>query len=84
MFLVLFQYSEQQRQRDPDGVGGLVAEVVPTNSCLVFCPTRKNCEAVARLICSALKRCVFVFVLGARNMYHGIISTPVIFWMNIS
>ncbi|XP_043192767.1 helicase POLQ-like [Amphibalanus amphitrite] len=51
----LFQYTEQQRQRDPDGVGGLVAEVVPANSCLVFCPTRKNCEAVARLICSALK-----------------------------
>ena len=55
---VLSQYSEQQRQRDPDGVGGLVAEVVPANSCLVFCATRKNCEAVARLICSALKRWV--------------------------
>ena len=54
--VVLSQYSAQQRQRDPDGVGGLVAEVVPDNSCLVFCPTRKNCEAVARMICAALKR----------------------------
>ncbi|XP_037087624.1 helicase POLQ-like [Pollicipes pollicipes] len=51
-----FQYSPEQRKRDPDGVGGLVAEVVPANSCLVFCPTRKNCEAVALMICGALGR----------------------------
>ncbi|KAG8224942.1 hypothetical protein J437_LFUL006442 [Ladona fulva] len=49
-----FQYSSQMLLSDPDQLGGLVAEVVPANSCLVFCPTKKNCENVASLICQIL------------------------------
>jgi POLQ-like helicase len=35
---------------DPDGLTGLVQEVIPENSCLIFCSTKKNCEDVAMLI----------------------------------
>ncbi|CAB0018692.1 unnamed protein product, partial [Nesidiocoris tenuis] len=35
---------------DPDGLGALVREAVPKNSCLVFCQSKKNCENVAKLI----------------------------------
>lgn len=41
---------------DPDLIGGLVMEVIPQSSCLVFCPTKKNCENVAQLICSVLPK----------------------------
>ena len=41
---------------DPDLIGGLVMEVIPQSSCLVFCPTKKNCENVAQLICNVLPK----------------------------
>lgn len=37
-------------------VGGLVGEVVPEHSCLVFCPTKRNCETLAELICRILPK----------------------------
>lgn len=40
---------------DPDHIIALVTEVIPTHSCLVFCPTKKNCENVAVMICKYLK-----------------------------
>jgi len=42
------------RKIDPDGVGALVGEVVPQHCCLVFCPTKKNCESVAQLVSRTL------------------------------
>ena len=39
---------------DPDHVFGLVLEVIPDNSCLVFCPTKKNCENVAMMLCKMM------------------------------
>ncbi|CAH0386882.1 unnamed protein product [Bemisia tabaci] len=39
---------------DPDFVAGLVREVIPDYSCLVFCASKKNCENVALLICRTL------------------------------
>lgn len=50
------EYSEKMRAADPDGVGGLVAEIVPLHSCLVFCATKRNCQAVSLLICRALNK----------------------------
>jgi replicative superfamily II helicase len=50
------QYSATAASVDPDLIGGLVMEVIPENSCLVFCPTKKNCENVAQLICSVLSK----------------------------
>lgn len=49
-------YTEEQLQSDPDQIGALVAETVPDDSCLVFCPSRKNCENVALLICQTLPK----------------------------
>lgn len=41
---------------DPDHIIALVTEVIPNNSCLVFCPTKKNCENVAEMICKYLNK----------------------------
>ncbi|XP_069680536.1 helicase POLQ-like [Periplaneta americana] len=49
-----YSYATNSVCVDPDLIGGLVMEVIPDNSCLVFCPTKKNCENVAQLICSVL------------------------------
>jgi len=38
------------KSQDPDHVVPLVLEVIPQYSCLVFCPTKKNCENVALMI----------------------------------
>ncbi|XP_064481945.1 helicase POLQ-like [Ornithodoros turicata] len=40
----------QMKQQDPELLTVLVREVIPKNSCLVFCPTKKNCENVALLL----------------------------------
>jgi len=49
--LCAWQYTAEQKSLDVDCLAALVLEVVPHNSCLVFCPTKKNCENVAQLIC---------------------------------
>ncbi|KAF7252615.1 Helicase POLQ-like [Varanus komodoensis] len=51
-----FKYSSNLQKTDPDHLIALVAEVIPKYSCLVFCPTKKNCENVAEMICKHLKR----------------------------
>nr|XP_046232065.1 helicase POLQ-like isoform X4 [Scatophagus argus] len=53
--LLNFKYSSAMQKMDPDHVIALVTEVIPTHSCLVFCPTKKNCENVAGMICKYLK-----------------------------
>ncbi|KAF5286180.1 hypothetical protein FQR65_LT12938 [Abscondita terminalis] len=47
-------YSDKLNQIDPDHIGGLVMETIPDGSCLVFCPTKKNCENVAKLLCKVI------------------------------
>ena len=47
-----YNYTKEQTFKDPDHVVGLCSEVIPESSCLVFCPSKKNCENVASLICS--------------------------------
>uniref|UniRef100_A0A3B4ZRH4 Helicase, POLQ like n=1 Tax=Stegastes partitus TaxID=144197 RepID=A0A3B4ZRH4_9TELE len=53
--LLNFKYSSSMQKVDPDHIIALVTEVIPTHSCLVFCPTKKNCENVAQMICRYLK-----------------------------
>ncbi|KAG9342589.1 hypothetical protein JZ751_016021 [Albula glossodonta] len=50
-----FKYSSNMQKIDPDHIIALVTEVIPVHSCLVFCPTKKNCENVAVMICKYLK-----------------------------
>lgn len=43
---------------DPDQLAALVLEMVPQSSCLVFCPTKKNCQNVALHLAYCLQRYV--------------------------
>ncbi|XP_058790306.1 helicase POLQ-like isoform X2 [Phymastichus coffea] len=54
--IINYQYTEKARERDKDFLGGLVMEVAPKDSCLVFCSTKKNCENVAVLLVDVLKK----------------------------
>ncbi|KAH8365770.1 hypothetical protein KR093_004238, partial [Drosophila rubida] len=47
---VNYNYSPAVERADPDHLAGLISECAPENCCLVFCPTRKNCENVALLL----------------------------------
>ena len=64
------QYSDTLKKMDPDHLVALVTEVIPSYSCLVFCPTKKNCENVAEMICKSLSKYVnllkifcFIFIM---------------------
>uniref|UniRef100_A0A8C0GIE7 Helicase, POLQ like n=1 Tax=Chelonoidis abingdonii TaxID=106734 RepID=A0A8C0GIE7_CHEAB len=54
--LLNFKYSSNLQKMDPDHLIALVTEVIPSYSCLVFCPTKKNCENVAEMICKYLNK----------------------------
>jgi len=54
--LLLSQTNEDSKRGDPDQLTGLVLEVVPNNSCLIFCSTKKNCENVAQLLCEFMPK----------------------------
>ncbi|XP_058403401.1 helicase POLQ-like isoform X3 [Diceros bicornis minor] len=51
-----YKYSDTLKKMDPDHLVALVTEVIPDYSCLVFCPTKKNCENVAQMICKILSK----------------------------
>ncbi|KAH8278259.1 hypothetical protein KR044_009024, partial [Drosophila immigrans] len=53
---VNYNYSPAVERADPDHLAGLVSECAPENCCLVFCPTRKNCENVALLLSRTLPK----------------------------
>ena len=50
------QYATGDKELDPDNLGGLITEVAPKDSCLVFCSNKKNCENVAILLTEVLHR----------------------------
>ncbi|NXP53670.1 HELQ Helicase, partial [Heliornis fulica] len=54
--LLNFKYSSNLEKADPDHIIALVTEVIPKYSCLIFCPTKKNCENVALMVCRYLKK----------------------------
>ncbi|XP_060043727.1 helicase POLQ-like isoform X2 [Erinaceus europaeus] len=54
--LLNYKYSDALKKMDPDHLVALVTEVIPNYSCLVFCPTKKNCENVAEMICKFLSK----------------------------
>nr|XP_021525286.1 helicase POLQ-like isoform X5 [Aotus nancymaae] len=51
-----YKYSDTLKKMDPDHLVALVTEVIPNYSCLVFCPSKKNCENVAEMICKFLSK----------------------------
>jgi POLQ-like helicase len=51
------QYAnDQMKTADPDFLIGLVLEVIPNSSCLIFCSTKRNCENVATLLAQFLPK----------------------------
>ncbi|XP_064917928.1 helicase POLQ-like isoform X2 [Columba livia] len=54
--LLNFKYSSNLQKADPDHIIALVTEVIPKYSCLIFCPTKKNCENVASMVCKYLQK----------------------------
>ncbi|XP_076999078.1 helicase POLQ-like [Tamandua tetradactyla] len=54
--LLNYKYPDTLKKMDPDHLVALVTEVIPIYSCLVFCPTKKNCENVAEMICKFLSK----------------------------
>ncbi|XP_037930129.1 helicase POLQ-like [Teleopsis dalmanni] len=57
---VNFKYTESVARCDPDHLAGLVTECAPKHCCLIFCPTRKNCENVALLLTQILPKSRFL------------------------
>lgn len=55
-FPILFQYNDEVQKMDPDHIAGLVSEVIPNESCLIFCPSKRNCENLATLLCNVLPK----------------------------
>ena len=51
---ITFPYTVEMEKSDPDHLQGLVSEVIPEKSCLIFCASKKNCENVAVMLCSAM------------------------------
>lgn len=49
-----FEYSDAQRRIDPDHVIGLVMETIPKEPCLIFCPTKRQCEQLCSLLIAHL------------------------------
>ncbi|XP_036056125.1 helicase POLQ-like isoform X3 [Onychomys torridus] len=54
--LLNYKYSDVLKRMDPDHLVALVTEVIPNYSCLVFCPSKKNCENVAEMLCKFLSK----------------------------
>ncbi|KAG1672809.1 Helicase POLQ-like [Nymphon striatum] len=50
-----FDYTQEMKRMDPDYLMGSIKEIVLSNSCLIFCLTKKNCENVAQLVCNVLQ-----------------------------
>lgn len=50
IFEICLQVAKHIQSRDPDNVIGLVSEVLPEHSCLIFCPTKKQCESLTNNI----------------------------------
>ncbi|KAK7109405.1 helicase POLQ-like [Littorina saxatilis] len=48
--ILTFPHTEQSGQMDPDHLLHLVLEIIPDNSCLLFCPTKRYCENVALML----------------------------------
>ncbi|XP_058834716.1 helicase POLQ-like [Topomyia yanbarensis] len=56
-----YGYTEEQKRVDPDHVIALVLEVIPSDSCLIFCPTKRQCEQLCNLLTEHLPRELLVY-----------------------
>ncbi|EJW85888.1 type III restriction enzyme [Wuchereria bancrofti] len=51
------------KNRDPDGLVPLLYDIVPKRSVLIFCPTKKNCENVCKMLSHLMPKLAIVKAL---------------------
>ena len=61
-------YTDELKLSDPDHLCSLAMEVIPGNSCMVFCATKKNCENVALLLAQGLPRYLLAVYLNLLDL----------------
>lgn len=67
-YICFLKYSKKAIVIDPDKIGGLVMDIVPKDSCLIFCSNRKNCENIALLMTKVLFRYIIYQLNKMCNM----------------
>lgn len=72
--------SAESRKIDPDGLGVLVAEIAPEHCCLVFCPTKKNCESVAQLIARNLPKSILDWKADGKRKLKQALEVTLIYF----
>lgn len=53
---VILKQTLDAKKVDPDQLLDLVLEIIPDKSCLLFCPTKKNCENVVQMLATLIRK----------------------------
>ncbi|KAG5319835.1 HELQ Helicase, partial [Pseudoatta argentina] len=70
-----YKYSHDVAILDPDRIGGLIMEVVPNDSCLIFCSSRKNCENLALLLAKILSKDLYNYKVNEKMTLLNALKT---------
>ncbi|KYN36744.1 Helicase POLQ-like protein [Trachymyrmex septentrionalis] len=70
-----YKYSDDVAILDPDRIGGLIMEVVPNDSCLIFCSSRKNCENLALLLIKILSKDLYNYKINEKMTLLNALKT---------
>ncbi|KAG5320009.1 HELQ Helicase, partial [Acromyrmex heyeri] len=70
-----YKYSHDIAILDPDRIGGLIMEVVPNDSCLIFCSSRKNCENLALLLTKILSKDLYNYKVNEKMTLLNALKT---------
>ncbi|KYQ59297.1 Helicase POLQ-like protein [Trachymyrmex zeteki] len=70
-----YMYSDDVAMLDPDRIGGLIMEVVPNDSCLIFCSSRKNCENLALLLAKILPKDLYNYKVNEKMTLLNTLKT---------
>ncbi|XP_065080244.1 helicase POLQ-like isoform X2 [Ochlerotatus camptorhynchus] len=69
-----FGYADAMRRVDPDHLIGLVLDVIPADSCLIFCPTKRHCEQLCTLLIQHLPQELAQFKADEKKALIGLLK----------